>query len=83
MITIASKDIIKTPSYITQPKDITFVEDAKKHVIKSVVLPYELYLQLQEKIEDELYIIQNKKALSKESYDDFLEIEEVSEELIK
>ncbi len=83
MFTIASRDIIKTPSYITSPKEITFVEDAKKHVIKSVVFPYALYEQLREKIEDELYIIQNKKALSKESYDDFLEIEDVCEELTK
>ncbi len=83
MLTIASRDIVKTPSYITSPKEITFVEDAKKHIIKSVVFPYELYEQLREKIEDELYIIQNKKALSKEAYEEFLEIEEVSEDLCK
>ena len=83
MLTIASRDIIKTPSYITAPKEITFVEDAKKHIIKSVVFPYEIYEQLREKIEDELYVIQNKKALSKESYEEFLEIEEVCEELAK
>jgi len=81
MIVVSSSDIIKKPSYITQPKDITFVEDAKKHITKSVVLPYELYEKLKEKIEDELYIINNEKALSKESYEDFLEIEEVCEEL--
>jgi hypothetical protein len=83
MITIASKEIIKTPSLITQPKDITFIEDAKKHIIKSVVLPYDLYLKLQEKIEDELYLIQNEKALSKTAQDEFLGIEEVVEELVK
>jgi hypothetical protein len=83
MLTIASRDIIKTPSYITAPKDITFVEDAKKHVIKSVVFPYEIYEELREKIEDELYLIQNKKALSKKSYDEFLEIEDICEELAK
>jgi hypothetical protein len=83
MITIASKEIIKTPSLITQPKDITFIEDAKKHIIKSVVLPYDLYLKLQEKIEDELYLIQNEKALSKTAQNEFLGIEEVVEELVK
>lgn len=83
MITIASRDVIRKPSYITAPKDITFVEDAKKHIIKSVVFPYELYEQLREKIEDEIYLIQNKKALNKESYNDFLEIEEICEELVK
>jgi len=81
MLTIASRDIVKTPSYITAPKDITFVEDAKKHIIKSVVFPYEIYEQLREKIEDELYIIQNKQALCKQSNDEFLEIEEIIEEL--
>ena len=83
MITIASRDIIKTPSYITSPKDITFVEDAKKHIIKSVVFPYDIYEKLREKIEDELYLIQNEKALSQKNYDEFLEIEDVCEELVK
>ncbi len=83
MLTIASRDIIRRPSYITAPKDITFVEDAKKHIIKSVVFPYELYEQLREKIEDEVYLIQNKKALNQDSYNDFLEIEEICEELSK
>ena len=36
-----------------------------------------------EKIEDELYLIQNEKALSQKSYDEFLEIEDVCEELVK
>jgi hypothetical protein len=31
MIKINSSDIIKKPSYVTRPTDITFVEDAKKH----------------------------------------------------
>ncbi len=81
MITISSSDIIKKPSYITRPTDITFVEDAKKHIIKSVVLPYSLYEKVKEKIEDELYIMNNKKALSSQAYNEFLEIESVSEEL--
>jgi len=83
MITINSSDIVKKPSYITQPKDITFVEDAKKHITKSVVLPYELYEKIKEKIEDELYLLNNAKALSKSSYEEFLEIEEVCEDLAK
>jgi hypothetical protein len=81
MIIINSSDFIKKPSYITQPLDITFVEDAKKHITKSVVLPFELYEKVKEKIEDELYLIQNKKALSQTSYDDFLQIETIVEDL--
>ncbi|MDP2894760.1 MAG: hypothetical protein Q8N78_10395 [Sulfurimonas sp.] len=81
MIVINSSDFIKKPSYITQPLDITFVQDAKKHITKSVVLPFELYEKVKEKIEDELYLIQNKKALSQVSYNDFLQIETVVEDL--
>ncbi len=81
MIVINSSDFIKKPSYITQPLDITFVQDAKKHITKSVVLPFELYEKVKEKIEDELYLIQNTKALSQVSYDDFLQIETVVEDL--
>lgn len=81
MITISSSDIVKQPSYITRPTDITFVEDTKKHIIKSVVLPIELYERVREKIEDELYLYRNQKALSKEAYDEFLQIESVVEDI--
>ncbi|MEA1917011.1 MAG: hypothetical protein U9N42_05710 [Campylobacterota bacterium] len=81
MITISSSDFIKKPSYITRPTDITFVEDAKKHITKSVVLPYSLYEKLKEKIEDEVYLMNNQNALGDKSYSDFLEIEEIVEEL--
>ncbi len=83
MITISSSDVIKKPSYITNPKEITIVEDAKKHIIKSIVIPYDLYEKIREKIEDELYLLENKEALSEKSYKEFLEIEEVSEDLIQ
>ncbi|CAA6817076.1 MAG: Unknown protein [uncultured Sulfurovum sp.] len=81
MLIINSSDFIKKPSYITRPEDITFVQDAKKQLVKSVVIPYELYKNLQEVIEDELYIMRNAKALSKQAYDEFLEIEEIVEDL--
>jgi hypothetical protein len=83
MITINSSDIIKKPSYITRPEDITFVQDAKQHITRSVVLPYELYEKLQEKIEDELYLLNNKQALSKSAYDEFLDTENIVEDLSK
>ena len=76
MIIINSSDFIKKPSYITNPKDITFVEDAKKHIKKSVIIPYELYEEIKEKIEDEIYLYQNKKALSKEAFEEFKDVEE-------
>lgn len=81
MLVINSSDIVKKPSFITNPSDITFVQDAKKHITKSVVIPYALYEQIREKVEDELYLANNKLSLSSKSYDDFLDIEAVSEEL--
>jgi hypothetical protein len=81
MLYITSSDVIRKPSFITKPQEITFIEDAKQHVVKSVVLPYELYRRFQTIIEDELYLIENKKALSKNSYKEFLEMEEVCEDL--
>jgi hypothetical protein len=81
MITISSSDIVKRPSCVSRPKEVTFVEDAKQHVIRSVVIPYELYEKIREKIEDELYLAANAQALSAEAYDDFRQIEPVAEEL--
>jgi hypothetical protein len=83
MITISASDIIKKPSYITRPTEITLIEDAKKHIKRSVVLPYELYERVREKIEDEVYMMNNKRALSEKSYNEFLSIETISEELVK
>jgi len=81
MLTISSSDIIKKPSYVTRPEDITFVEDMKKHVIKSVVLPYTLYERVRETIEDEMYLMRNADALGKTSYENFIQIEEVVEDI--
>ena len=82
MLRISSSDIIKKPSYVTRPEDITFVEDMKKHVIKSVVLPYALYERVREKIEDEMYLMRNAEALGKKPYEEFMQIEEVVEDLV-
>ena len=64
MITISTSDIVKKPSLISAPKDITIIEDARRNVPKSVLLPIELYEQIREKIEDELYLYQNRDALA-------------------
>jgi len=66
MISISLSDIIKKPSYITYPEEITFVKDMKKYVIKSVVLPYELYERVREKIENKMYLMRNAKALEED-----------------
>ena len=82
MLRVSSSDIVKKPSYVTRPTQITFIEDTKQHITRSVVLPYELYEKVREKIEDELYLMNNKKALSQEAFDAFKEIENVVEELV-
>ena len=81
MMYINSSDVIKKPSFVTNPKEIVFIKDAKKHITKSVVIPYEIYEKIKDTIEDELYLLKNSKALSKESYEEFLEMEEVVEDL--
>ncbi len=81
MLTISSSAIVKKPSYVTRPTEMTFVEDAKQHIIKSVILPYELYQRVRETIEDEVYLMNNKKALSSEAQEEFSEIESVCEDI--
>jgi len=76
MISITSSDVIKKPSYITNPRDVTLIEDAKKHVVKSVVIPYSLYEKIREKIEDEIYLVQNEKALCAKAQEEFVAVEE-------
>ena len=76
MLSITSSDVIKKPSFVTNPKDITFIEDAKKHIVKSVVLPYSLYEKIKEQIEDELYLMQNKEALSNKAKEEFEAVQE-------
>ena len=76
MLSITSNDIEKDTSYVTNPSDITFIEDTDKQTIKSVVLPYSLYEKIKEKIEDELYLAQNSKALSQKAKEEFEIVED-------
>lgn len=76
MISITSSDVIKKPSFVTNPSDITFIEDAKRHIIKSVVLPYSLYEKIKEQLEDEIYLSQNREALSEQAREEFEAVEE-------
>jgi hypothetical protein len=59
------------------------VEDAKQHITRSVVLPYALYERVKEKIEDEIYLFNNQKALSSTANTEFMEIEPVVEDLVR
>jgi hypothetical protein len=63
MITVSTSEIVKKPRLISAPDDVTLIEDARKHEPRSVLLPYDLYLRVKEKIEDEVYLYNNAKAL--------------------
>ena len=78
---ITVSDVVKKPSIVTNATEVTLIEDAKRHIAKSVVIPYAIYQKLQEKLEEELYLLENAQALDTRSYEDFLQIEEIVEEL--
>ena len=78
---ITVSDVVKKPSIVTNATEVTLIEDAKRHIAKSVVIPYAIYQKLQEKLEEELYLLENAQALDSQAYDDFLHIEAVAEEL--
>lgn len=77
MTTVSTTEISRKPSLISSPRGITIIEDGRKHEPKSVLLPYEFFLRIREKIEDEIYLEENREALSKP----FNESEEVVGEL--
>jgi len=79
--TVTTTDILRHPALLNATSGITLIEDGRRHEPKSVLLPYALYQKVQERIEDELYLMSNQKALSTEAYKEFLEIEEVIEDL--
>jgi len=81
MTTVTTTDILRHPALLNATNGITLIEDGRRHEPKSVLLPYALYKKVQERIENELYLMSNQKALSTEAYKEFLEIEEIIEDL--
>jgi hypothetical protein len=49
------------------------------NLTKNIIFHFDLYKK--EQIEDELYLMQNQNALNQTSYDKFLELETVVEDL--
>jgi hypothetical protein len=78
---ITVSDVVKKPSIVTNATEVTLIEDAKRHIAKSVVIPYSLYEKIRAKLEEELYLLENAQALNEEAYREFLEIEGVAEDL--
>jgi len=78
---ITVSDVVKRPSIVTNATEVTLIEDAKRHIAKSVVIPYALYEKVRAKLEVELYLLENAQALNVEAYREFLEIESAAEDL--
>lgn len=81
MTTVTTTDILRHPALLNATNGITLIEDGRRHEPKSVLLPYALYQKVKEQIEDELYLMDNQKALGGEAYKEFLNIEEIVEDL--
>lgn len=82
MTTVTTTDILRHPALLNAADGITLIEDGRRHEPKSVLLSYALYAKVKERIEDELYLMSNQKALGSDAYKEFLAIEEISEELL-
>jgi hypothetical protein len=79
---VTSSDILRKPALLSS-NQVLFIEDGRKHVLKSVLLPIDIYHSVRELVEAELYLRENAQALGAESYADFLAIETVVEDLAK
>ncbi|WFE67721.1 hypothetical protein P8S54_05640 [Thiomicrospira sp. R3] len=78
---VNSSDILRKPALLSS-SEILYIEDGRKHVLKSVLLPIDLYETVREQIEAELYLRENARALGADAYTEFTEIETVVEDLV-
>jgi hypothetical protein len=79
---VTSSDILRKPALLSSDQ-VLFIEDGRKHVLKSVLLPIDIYQRVRELVEAEVYLRENARALGAESYDEFLTIEPVVEDLAR
>lgn len=82
MQVVNSSEILRKPALLSS-SEVLYIEDGRKHLIKSVLLPIDLYETVREQIEAELYLRENARALGAEAYAEFTEIEAVAEDLMK
>jgi hypothetical protein len=82
MLRVTTTDILRQPSLLTPLEGITLIEDGRNHQPKSVLLPYSLYETIKTKMEDELYLSLNKKALGIDAYYEFLNREKITEDIV-
>ncbi len=77
---VNTTDILRKPALLNS-KELLFIEDGRKHITKSVLMPVELFDKFREQIEDEMYLIKNSKALDNQSYKEFKDIDNMAGEL--
>ncbi|WP_457594011.1 hypothetical protein [Hydrogenimonas sp.] len=77
---ITVSDVVKKPSIVTNATEVTLIEDAKRHIAKSVVIPYAIYQKLKDRMDEELYLLENAEALGLEAYGEFEEVDEAGAE---
>jgi hypothetical protein len=77
---ISVSDVVKKPSIVTNAMEVTIIEDAKRHIAKSVVIPYSIYEKLKTRLDEEIYMLENAKALGAEAYEAFEAVDEAGAE---
>ena len=77
---ITVSDVVKKPSIVTNATEVTLIEDAKRHIAKSVVIPYAIYQKLRDRLDEEIYLLENAQALGADAYAEFEVVDEAGAE---
>ena len=77
---ITISDVVKRPSIVTNATEVTLIEDAKRHIAKSVVIPYAIYQKLKDRLDEEIYLLENAQALGADAYAEFEAVDEAGAE---
>jgi hypothetical protein len=77
---VTISDVVKKPSVVINASEVIIIVDAKRHITKSVVIPYTIYEKLEERVEEEIYLLENSKALGMDAYETFKIVDEAGAE---
>jgi len=77
---ITVSDVVKKPSIVTNATEVTLIEDAKRHIAKSIVIPYAIYQKLKDRLDEEIYLLENAQALGADAYAEFEAVDEAGAE---
>lgn len=73
MQTVTATEILRKPSLLNT-KEILILEDGRKHIPKSVIIPFDMYQKVKEKIEIEDRIEKLKRIRDVKDSNDWLEL---------